>query len=616
VFAVNGDYQRRVIMSSRAGIGIIIAALLVVVQARPSPSQDATLNGFDDYVNKALKDWEVPGLAIAVVKNDQIVHAKGYGVRKLGDPAPVDEKTLFAIGSSSKAFTAAAIAMLVDEGKMKWDEPATKYLPGFQLFDPYVTREITVRDLLCHRSGLDRGDFIWYGTPYGRDEIWNRIRYVKPSSSFRSKFGYQNIMYLAAGQIVARVSGKSWDDFVRDRIFVPLGMSSSNTTIRAFAGQNNVATPHAKVEEGVKTIPWRNIDNIAPAGSINSNVVDMAQWVRLQLGEGSFKGARLISSGAAKEMHEPQTIIPADPQLSMFMPAAHFRSYGLGWMLQDYRGRKVVQHGGAIDGMIAMVGMIPEEKLGVVILSNLQGQFLPTALMFRIFDAYLGAPSKDWSGEMLKGIKGLEEQGKAAQKKIEESRVKGTQPSLALEKYAGTYKDDAFGDAKVSLENGRLVLRLPSFVADLEHWHYDTFRATPRDNVVGGKALATFTLNSQGKTDGLDISDMGLTFKRGPDEAKPAAAISMSETDFKKFTGKYEMKTPPIEVSIEIVGGKLKASVPGQPVYTLVPVAADKFQIEGAPEGFFVQFALSGDKATSMTIEQGAGPKLTLSSKQ
>ena len=601
-------------MGLRRNIAIILA-LLILAQAGPAPAQEATLNGFDDYVNKALKDWELPGIAIAIVKNDQVVFAKGYGVRKLGDPTPVDEKTLFAIGSSSKAFTAAAIAMLVDEGKMKWDDPATKYLPGFQLFDPYVTREITVRDLLCHRSGLDRGDFIWYGTPYDRDEIWSRIRHVKPSSSFRSKFGYQNIMFLAAGQIVARVSGKSWDDFIRERIFTPLGMSSSNTTIRAFTGQNNVATPHAKVDEKVKTIPWRNIDNIAPAGSINSNVSDMAQWVRLQLAEGEYKGARLVSSGAAKEMHEPQTIIPRDPQLSLFMPDTHFRSYGLGWMLQDYKGRKVVQHGGAIDGMIAMVGMIPEERLGVVILTNLQGQLLPTALMFRVFDAYLGAPPKDWAGDMLKAIKGLEDQGKAAQKKMEESRVKGTQPSLALEKYAATYKDEAFGDAKVALENGKLVLRTPAFVADLEHWHYDTFRATFRDNAVAGKALATFTLNSQAKTDALNISDMGLAFKRS-EEAKPATAISMSEADLKKFAGKYEMKTPPIEVTIEIVGGKLKAVVPGQPVYTLVPVAASRFQIEGAPEGFFVQFEGAGDRAKSLTIEQGAGPKLTLSLKQ
>jgi hypothetical protein len=315
-------------------------------------------------------------------------------------------------------------------------------------------------------------------------------------------------------------------------------------------------------------------------------------------------------------MHEPQTIIRKEPPWSLFYPEAHFLSYGLGWFLHDYRGRKVVEHGGNIDGMTALVAMIPEENLGVVILTNMNGTLLPTALMYQVFDSYLGATEKDWGASMLKMIKGLEEQGKAAQKKLEESRVKGTQPSLALEKYAGTYKDEALGEAKVTFEAGRLVLHTPGFVGDLEHWHYDTFRATFRETAIVGKALVTFTLNSQGKADGLTVSEMGLSFKRAPDEAKPAAAIALSEAELKKYAGKYETKTPPLEVSIEIIGGKLKAVVPGQPVFTLVPVAPNRFQIEGAPEGFIVQFEMAGDRARSLTIEQGAGPRLTLTMKQ
>jgi CubicO group peptidase (beta-lactamase class C family) len=530
-------------MRSRPAITILIV-LFTLTQARSALAQETILNGFDGYLNKALKDWDVPGLAIAIVKNDQLVLAKGYGVRKVGDAAPVDEKTLFAIGSSSKAFTAAAVAMLVDEGKLKWDDPATKPLTGFQLFDPYVTREITVRDLLCHRSGLDRAEFIWISTPYDRNEILRRVRYVKPSSSFRSKFGYQNIMYLAAGQAVASVSGMSWDDFIRERIFTPLGMSSSNTTIRALAGgvQDNVATPHAKVEEKVVTIPWRNIDNIAPAGSINSSALDMAQWLRLQLAEGMYKATRLISSGALKEMHTPQTVIRKDPPWAQLLPEANFLGYGLGWFLHDHRGRKVVQHGGNIDGMSALVAMIPEEKLGVVILTNMNGTSLPTALMFRVFDAYIGAPQKDWSAELRKTIKGLEDQGKAAQKKLEESREKGTQPSLSLEKYVGTYKDDAVGDAKVTLVNGKLVLHTPGFVADLEHWHYNTFRATFRETVILGKVLATFTLSPQGKPDLLNISDMNLGFKRAPDEAKAATGISMAKPSLRSSRASTRLK--------------------------------------------------------------------------
>ena len=585
--------------------------VVVLMSGYPVRAQESPLAEFDDYVNRALKDWEVPGVAIAIVKNDQIVFAKGYGVRKIGDPTPVNEKTLFAIGSASKAFTAASIAMLVDENKIKWDDPATKALPGFQLFDPYATREMTVRDLLSHRSGLERGDLLWYASPYDRDEILRRVRYLKPTWSFRSTFGYQNIMYLAAGQTITAVSGKNWDDFIRDRIFTPLQMTSSSTSIKGLGNSDNVASPHTKMDEKVQVIPWRNIDNIAPAGSINSNVLDMAQWVRLQLGEGAYKNERLISSGAVKEMHMSQTVIRFEPPWSLLWPEAHFLNYGLGWFLHDHRGRKVVQHGGNIDGMSALVAMIPEEKLGLVILTNMNGTSLTSALMFRIFDAYLGAPARDWSAELLKAIKGFQAQGRAAEKKVEESRVKGTNPSLALAKYAGAYKDDMYGDAKVTEENGKLVLRTPAFAGDLEHWHYDTFRVTWRDRTLG-KAFVNFTLNEEGKIDSMKVKELQVTFKPVPEQASTAAAVSISEADLKRLAGKYEMKTPPIEVSIEMIGGRLKAVVPGQPVYSLVPVSPTRFQIEGAPAGYFVQFDLSDGKVKSVTLIQGAQPSITL----
>src|SRR5687767_572211 len=310
-------------------IKILILVLFLGVQVSVA-QQVAPEPGFDEYVANAMKEWEVPGLAIAIVKDDRIVFAKGYGVRELGGTAAVDDHTLFAIGSSSKAFTAAALAMLVDEGKIKWDDPVTKYLPGFQLFDPYTTRELTVRDLLTHRSGLERGDLLWYASAYDRDEVLRRVRHLKPSWSLRSRFGYQNIMYLAAGQILPSLTGKSWDDFVRGRIFTPLGMTSSSTSIKALADSDNVATPHSKFDDKVGPVAWRNIDNIGPAGSINSNVLDMAQWVRLQLGGGEYQGKRLISAAAVKEMHSPQSIIPLTTMYEKLYPEAHFLTYGLG----------------------------------------------------------------------------------------------------------------------------------------------------------------------------------------------------------------------------------------------------------------------------------------------
>ncbi len=466
----------------------------------------------------------MPGVAIAIVKDDRVVFAKGFGVRELDKPAPVDENTLFAIGSSSKAFTATSVAMLVDQGKLKWDDPATKYLPGFQLFDPYSTRELTVGDLLSHRSGLARGDLLWYASEFDRAEVLRRVRFLKPSWSLRSRFGYQNIMFLAAGEIIPSVTGKTWDDFIRERIFTPLGMKSSSVSIKAFAGSNNVASPHSKIDDKLRPVPWRNIDNIAPAGSINSNVQDMAQWVRLQLSDGVYDGKRLLSAASIKEMQTPQTIVRLEGPRASLYPEAHFLTYGLGWFLSDYRGRKVVEHGGAIDGMRAQVAMIPEEKLGLVVLTNLHGTILPQALMFRIFDFYLGAPPRDWSSELLKVEKGLEAQAKAAEKKMESERVKGTSPSLDLEKYAGTFQSDMYGDAKVGYENKKLVLRFgPNFTGDLEHWHYDTFRVTWRDPMQG-KGLATFRLNAKGKVDVVNIENLS-EFTRVP-EPDPKAVSS------------------------------------------------------------------------------------------
>jgi CubicO group peptidase (beta-lactamase class C family) len=598
-------------------IQTLFMGLLLALSVAPCAfAQEAPLQGFDEYVNKALKDWEVPGVGVAIVKNDKVVLAKGYGVRKLGDPTPVDERTIFAIGSSSKAFTAAALAMLVDEGKVKWDDPVTKYLPGFELYDPYASKEMTVRDLLCHRSGLDRGDLMWYGSDYARDEIIRRARFLKPSWSFRSQFGYQNIMYLTAGQIIPAVTGKSWDEFIKDRFLKPLGMTASSTSVNALKASDNVATPHGKIDDKVVAIPWRNIDNIAPAGSINSNVAEMTAWVRLQLNDGEFAGQRLLSSGAVKETQKSHTVVPYEVPWSLLFPDAHFLNYGLGWFLSDYRGRKVVEHGGNIDGMSALVAFVPEEKLGLVVLTNMNGSELRTALKLRIFDAFLGGEAKDWSAIHLKTMKSFEAQGKAAEKKQNDERAKDTKPSLALDRYAGTYQDEMYGDLKVDQdESGKLVVRYNrAFTGDLEHWHYDTFQATWRDHTLG-KSLVTFTLNAEGKVEAAKVQNLA-DFKRAPDKPPATSGVTLSEADLRKFTGRYELKSPPLEMSVELLGGKLKAVIPGQPVASLAPVSADRFTVEGAPISIFVQFKLAEGKVSSLTVEQGSSPPLTFTPKQ
>ncbi|MEO6588738.1 MAG: serine hydrolase [Pyrinomonadaceae bacterium] len=507
---------------SRAN-NFIFLVLLLFIGSVSAIAQNAPLQGFDDYVNKAIKDWEVPGVAIVIVKDDKIILAKGYGVREIGKTDPVDADTIFAIGSSSKAFTSAALSMLVDEGKIKWNDPATKYLPNFQLYDSYASREVTVSDLLSHRVGLERGDRLWYATEYDRDEILRRIRFLKPSSSFRSKFGYQNVMFLAAGQIIPSVTGKSWDEFIRERIFVPLGMNSTGTSISDFKNVKDLAAPHARIGDKVKPVAYRFIDNIGPAGSINSNVNDMAQWLRLNLDDGKFQDKQLISPLNIKEMQAPHTIIPLEGLYNSLYSEAHFLNYGMGWFLSDYRGRKMVEHGGAIDGMRGTVAMIPEEKIGVVILGNMNGSILPQLLANRVFDMYLApGKEKDWSGELLKVIKAAEARGRAARQKIEDARAKNTMPSLAPGNYAGDYTDEMYGDVKISLADGKLKAKFGKyFNGILEHWHYDTFRVT-WDDEVQGQTFINFKLNSQGKVETMSIEGFA-DFKRMPEVAAKVA---------------------------------------------------------------------------------------------
>lgn len=499
----------------------VFVFLFVATGALDSLADDNTLEGLETYVSKAIQDWDVPGLALAIVKDDQVVFAKGFGVCKRGEPRTVDAETLFAIGSTSKGMTAACLAMLVDEGKLAWDDAVTKHLTEFELSDPYVTRELAVRDLLCHRSGLPRGDALWYATPYDRAEVLRRVRYLKPNSSFRSKFGYQNIMYLAAGQIIARASGTSWEKFVRQRLFEPLGMKLSCTSVSELAGNENVSTPHANIDDAPCPVAWRNIDNIAPAGSINSCASDMARWLRLQLGDGQVDGRRLVSAAAMKEMRSPHTIVPITEAIEELLPDVHFLAYGLGWQLLDYHGRKVADHGGGIDGMTAQVALMPEEKLGLVILCNRGGTLLPNLLKFHIFDRYLKITYQDLSAQGRTLAKKQEEKAREEKAKQEASRVVDTKASLALEKYTGTFNDELYGEAQVALEGDHLMLsRGPALVADLEHWHFDTFRAQFHDKVLDSQ-FVTFRLDASGKVGSLEISDLGTFLLQPPTEKAP-----------------------------------------------------------------------------------------------
>ncbi len=486
-----------------------------------SAQQEERLKEIDEYAQRAIKDWPVPGFSMAIVKDDKVVFAKGYGVRKLGEQTAVDERTLFAVASNTKAFTAALIGILVDEGKLKWDDPVTKYLPGFQLYDAYVTRELTIRDILSHRSGLETfgGDLLWYETTYDSKEVVRRIRFLKPTSSFRSRFGYQNIMFIAAGEIIETITGKPWDLVVKERILIPLGMTDTTTSIKDLKSKTNVATPHNELNDKMRIVRYGNVDGAAAAAGINSNAIEMAKWLRLQLGKGTYEGKKIFSSAVGREMWQPNTILPISEGGERNNPTRHFRAYGMGWFLSDYHGYKIMDHSGGLDGMISQSGMIPELGLGVVILSNGESS-LPTIMMNKVFDVFIGAPKRDWNSEILARSKAGKVAAKKAALEEEAARAKDSKPSLALEKYAGSYSGPMYGEARIALEDGKLVLRLvpsPNLVADLEHWQYDTFQVKWRDSVsyAFGRGFVTFVLNAQGKVDEMkiDVPNPDFDFK-------------------------------------------------------------------------------------------------------
>ncbi len=485
-----------------------------------APVAPERLAGLDSYIEEAVRDWEIPGLAIAVIQDDQVVYARGFGERRLGSGVPVDERTLFAIASTTKAMTVAGLGMLVSEDVLDWDDPVSEYLPGFQLEDPFVTRHITVRDLLTHRTGVSRSDNLWIAAPFDRPEILRRARYLPQSDEFRDGYGYNNIMYMVAGEVLAAAAGVPWATFIETRLFEPLGMERSSPRSAVVAGRDNVAASHVQSEGRVIAIDHRDYDALGPAGSVFSSAWEMAQWLRLQLNYGEYEGRRLLDSAAIAEMHEPQTVMSSDSVDRRMFPSTHFRAYGLGWRMQDYHGHKIVQHTGAVNFMRTQVAMVPGEGIGVVVLANLSSSQLQTALMYRVFDALLGIPETDWSSEYLALSKRSSERSRERTAERDAARVLGTRPSLSLQEYAGTYTDRLFGEVDVALEDGGLVLRYsPDYVADLGHWHFDTFRATWRRAGYGYDDV-TFALGADGEVRSLTLPGFA-TFRRegGPPDA-------------------------------------------------------------------------------------------------
>ena len=486
-----------------------ILSLFLISLFHPLRSQslEDKIKAFDQYIKQAYQQWEVPGLAISVVKDGRLIFSKGYGVRQLNTTAAVDDQTIFCIGSTTKAVTAAAMGMLVDEGRVNWDDPVNEHLPDFQLYDPYVTRNIRIRDLFTHNAGIGNADFLWAFNDLSPEEILYQMRFSQPTYPFRGGYTYQNIMYLAAGKVIEKLSGMSWEEFVRQRIFQPLGMNRSVPMLKYALQQRNISVPHHYVDDKITPIEDVSADAIAPAGAIWSSVNDMSKWMQFMLDSARVNGKRLLNPETYAELLKPQIIVPQEsfyPTTALTKP--HWTTYALAWFQHDYDGRFVSFHTGSLPGTIAIIGLIPDENVGVFVLGNLDHAEVRHALMYRAFDTFGKSDSgRDWSSEMLDLYQGIRDKNKAYLDRMMSGRIENTDPSLPLTAYAGTYQDQYYGTIVVEQIEDELRLKSSSkAMATLTHWHYDSFLANS-SLPWAGPSLIRFELSTAGTVQTLKM---------------------------------------------------------------------------------------------------------------
>ncbi len=579
---VSGLFLASIAVTAPAAAGLTANPAVVARAPAHLVPDSLDLNDIDAFITAVMKEWMVPGLAIAVIKDGQVVLSKGYGYRDVDRQLPVTPRTLFAIGSITKSFTVTALGILADEGKLDWDEPVVTYLPDFRLNDEVATLHMTPRDLVTHRSGLPRHDALWYGGEFSRRQLYDRLRYLEPSRDFRAVFQYQNLMFMTAGYLAGQLGGSSWESLVRARIFEPLEMRRSNFSVTESQKADDFAYPYSRVEDEVRQIGFRNIDEVGPAGSINSSVEEMIRYVQLHIDQGAYNGAQVLSEANADQMQTPQMVIPGAVQ---YDELGH-SSYGMGLIVTTYRGRKLVHHGGGIDGFISLLSFMPREKIGMIVLSNLSGNNpVPTIVTRGVFDRLLELEPVDWMGRIKEQQAKADEAEEAGEK--EELKVEGTVPSHPLSDYVGQYEHPAYGLVSVELDEGNhLRAKYQDTSERLEHYHYDVFQVAedPLNPFSGGKLM--FLYNMKGEIDRvavpLEPAVDEIVFTRVADAAMRERAFLES------FVGEYELAGTVITVALK-GDDALTLSVPGQPTYDLVPTRGTSFDLKGL-SGYSVEF--------------------------
>ncbi|HSX25677.1 MAG TPA: serine hydrolase [Chlamydiales bacterium] len=570
---------------------ILFFCLPIFIHAEPLSAKaqraQMLLEGFDQVVEKALKEYQVPGIAIGVVVDGQVVYAKGLGYRDLEKKLPVTSDTVFPIGSCTKAFTSFIAGTLIDEGTMAWDEKVLDILPDFRLWDLYATQKLTIRDLLTHRSGMPRHDYMWYTSDMSRAELMRRVRYLEPSTDIRERYQYNNLMYLSAACAMETATGKSWEDLVTARILKPLGMTNTTFTIEEMQKSKNYSFPYMEKNDQPKKIPLRNVNPVAPAASINSNVADLTRWVQLHLNGGVFNNQTLISPATLQEMHAPQVIVPGAPESKETLLYA----YGIGWSIVSYRGHYYLSHDGGIDGFTSVVGFLPNEGVGIVILGNRNLSSLPRYVSFEIIDRVLEIPHIAWLKEGLDGYQKGKEGLKARRLQEDHNRKKGTSPSHPLEEYVGEYEHPGYGKINVELAKGKLQGSFNGLTCNFDHWHYDVFviAEESQDLIVsleGTKLVFRNNLNG-------DIQDLIIPFEPNTNDIifkkKPSNALSHIAY-LRQFIGAYEIYGYTVEINLK--ENTLYAVIPGQPLYELVPNGDKEFTVKSM-QGYTVRFNMN-----------------------
>lgn len=575
---------------------LTLLLVLVFFFQKNTDAQTDALKGLDTTIEQIIKDWDVPGVAVGIVQGGKIIYVKGFGQRNVADNLSVDENTLFAIGSCTKAFTAATAAIAADESTLDLDKPIKNYLPTFKMYNEYASEHITLRDLLTHRSGLPRHDLVWYGSDKSRTELIEAIEYLEPTADFRTTWQYQNLMFMTAGHLVGKQNKMTWEAYTQSRLLKPLGMLTTNFSVEAIQQSKNYALPYDIKKDKATAIPFRNINAIGPAGSINSSAKEMANWLLFQLNKGVFDGEKIISESNFKQMHQPQMPIPGE----IDSDEVFYRSYGMGWILTSYRGHFRSEHGGNIDGFSANVGLLPRDNIGVVVLTNMNGTPVPSIIRNIVFDKLLGLEAIDWNARLLKN----KNQSKDLEKELQESQSdplqkKNTAPSHSVADYVGEYVHPAYGQLTIKAIDNALTMQNRGEELPLEHYHYDIFRIKSDISVVNGMKVS-FAMNQNGDIDGIKMQ-----LEQGVAPILFQKRINIKNLDLNLYAGDFELMGQSIKFYVE--NNELKLNVPPQPIYTLVPTGEHTFSIKDA-EGFTIIFKVEKGKiVNSVTFNQPNG---------